>query len=294
MAQTSIEQPVAWQPPAGHRPISLLLQALRQIDSKLPAYATPLEPLSQPRNFCNGGLAAAEPVSLEPAFFPPTVGTPAGADSILVAPFAALAEEREISQLGRAQPVYTTSAERLLADQVAAVLQPADRVLAVAAVDSAVEPGGIAAMLALGLSACEERGVLLIEQRPESRSRLPGGVAASDFVDLIEGRANWSDVAEGTTDSRLRVLPVSPPGPGAGVTSGDLRRGWRTALDRVQFIVLDTSGINEPQLTALLCSCDAVLALVRRGQTGRRRAQRRIEQWRQAGAELRGCLFVDF
>ncbi|HEX5442723.1 MAG TPA: hypothetical protein VFW87_02790 [Pirellulales bacterium] len=283
MAQTNIEPPVAWQPPAGHRPMSLLLQALRQIDSKLPLCAT----TSAEPAFC---LLPPAPAA-EAVASAPVIVQSADAESIVVAPFAALTAKPVDSRSLRRQTRPATPGDRRLAEQVTAVLKPADKVLAIAAVDAESEAAPFVADLALGLAADEARGVVVIELRPESRRR-SAGIAAVELADLIEGRARWEAVAASFADERLSVLPVVARASDARIPAGDLRRCWRAALDYADYLMIDATGLGRVP-GALLCSCDAAFLVVRKGRTSRGAAWRRAEQLRQAGAGLRACVLVD-
>lgn len=267
--------------------MSLLLQALRQIDSKLPICAT----ASAETTFYLSSPAPA--VAVEPVVSAPVVVQSAAADSIVVAPFAALTAKPVAARSQARQPLPATPADRWLADQVTAVLEPADRALAIVAADAAGTTAGLAANLALGLAACDDQGVLLIELIPENRRRLPGVTDVVNLIDLVEGKTPWAEVLGNAADRRLRVLPVAASASDDRISVGDLRRGWRAALDEAHYLVLDTSGLDNATLTGVLCSCDATLLVVRRGQTARHRARQEAERLRQAGANLRACMFID-
>jgi len=267
--------------------MSLLLQALRQIDSKLPICAT----ASAETAFYLSSPAPA--VAVEPVVSAPVVVQSAAADSIVVAPFAALTAKPVAARSQARQPLPATPADRWLADQVTAVLEPADRALAIVAADAAGTTAGLAANLALGLAACDDQGVLLIELIPENRRRLPGVTDDVNLIDLVEGKTPWAEVLGNAADRRLRVLPVAASASDDRISVGDLRRGWRAALDEAHYLVLDTSGLDNATLTGVLCSCDATLLVVRRGQTARHRARQEAERLRQAGANLRACMFID-
>ncbi len=267
--------------------MSLLLQALRQIDAKLPVCsAAPIGPaVYMP--------TPTEAVMAEPVVSAAAILQSPAAESIVVAPFAALVEKPVAARRERRQSMPAAPADRWFADRVMALLKPADRVLAVVAADAASESARFAAKMALGLAAIEERGVLLIEQVSESRRRLPNGAAGVDLLDLIEGRATWDARSEDAGDGLPRVLRVIPSAADAQLAVGDLRRGWRAALDHVHYLVLDTSGLGEAPLTAWLRTCDAAFLVVRRARTSRGQARRQVERLRRIGADLRACVLVD-
>lgn len=267
--------------------MSLLLQALRQIDSKLPVCAT----ASTGPAICLSSPATA--VAIEPVVSAPVVVQSAAADSIVVAPFAALTEKPVAARSQARQPLPATPADRWLADQVKAVLKPADRVLAIVAADTAGKTAGFAANLALGLAACDDRGVVLIELIPESRHRLLGVTNVVKLIDLVEGQTSWAEALGNAADRRLRVLPVAASAGDDRISAGDLRRSWQAALDEAHYLVFDTSGLDEAPFTGISCSCDAAILVVRKGQTARHRARRQAERLRQAGANLRACMFID-
>lgn len=271
--------------------MSLLLQALRQIDSKLPVCAT----ASAGPAICLSSPATA--VAIEPVVSAPVVVQSAAADSIVVAPFAALTEKPVAARSQARQPLPATPADRWLADQVTAVLKPADRVLAIVAADTAGKTAGktagFAANLALGLADRDERGVLMIELIPESRRRLLGVTNVVKLIDLVEGQTSWAEALGNAADRRLRVLPVAASAGDDRISAGDLRRSWQAALDEAHYLVFDTSGLDEAPFTGISCSCDAAILVVRKGQTARHRARRQAERLRQAGANLRACMFID-
>ena len=265
MAQASMDQPVVWGPPAGHRPMSLLLQALRQIESKAPACF----PTTSEQATC------LEPVIATPAPVETPNETPDNAQG--TAP--------------RADPA--TAAERLLAERLLTHLRPADRVLALFNVEPLAMARPLADHVAVGLAAHADRDVLLIQQVTPAENRLALGGRIVDLADVLEGRIGWHAAEDATGHDRVRVLRVREPAADGGMAVGDLRRGWKQALGHYGYVVLDAGSHEASHLTSVLLSCDAAFLVVGLGETDRRRVKRWIELLRRAGVEPRASLVVE-
>lgn len=264
MAQASMDQPVVWGPSAGHRPMSLLLQALRQIESKAPAcFPTTSEP--QP--------------CLEPV-----ITTPAPVETSI---------ESSDNAHGKAPPADSaTPAQRLLAESLLTHLRPADRVLALFNVEPLAMARPLADHVAAGLAAHADRDVLLIQQVTSAESRLALGGRAVDLADVLEGRIGWHEAADATGHDRVRVLRAREPAADGGMAIGGLRRGWKQALGHYGYVVLDAGSHDASHLPSVLLSCDAAFLVVGLGETDRRRVKRWIELLRRAGVEPRASLVV--
>lgn len=255
MTQVSIDQHVAWEPPAGRRPMSLLLQALRQIDSKEPVCLAPVRvPSATP------AIAAA--VTLEPSRGNESVSRDLDARADLAGP-----------------------AERQLAEHVREYLRPSDRVLAFASAEPTFAVGQLAGDLALGL-ACQDQDVLVVESAAVAAHKLftarPIGLA-----DAVSGRVALHEAAADTADRHVQVLRIKP---GFRQTATELAGVWKRTCDQFQYVVLDTDDFDETSATTLLASCDAAFLVVSIGQNSRRQLQRRMELFHAAGVELRACL----
>lgn len=258
MAQASIDQPVAWEPPAGRRPMSLLLQALRQIDSKEPVCLAPVRvPLAAP--------ATAAPVTLEPCRSNETVSRDFDARA-------------DLSGL----------AERQLAEQVREYLKPSDRILAFASAEPTFAAVQLVGNLALGL-ACQNQQVLVLESAAVAAHKL-STARPIDLADVVSGRVPLDEAAVHTADRHLYLLRIKS---GFRLTATELGGVWTRTCDQFQFVVLDTDGFDEPSATAMLASCEAAFLIVRIGQNSRRQVQRRRELFHAAGVDLRACLVID-
>lgn len=258
MTQASIDRHVAWEPPAGRRPMSLLLQALRQIDSKDPVGLAPVRvPVSAP--------PTAAAVTLEPSSSNETVSRDFNARSDLAGP-----------------------QERQLAEQVREYLRPSDRTLAFASAEPTFAARQLAGDLALGL-ACQNQQVLVIESAAVAARKL-STIRPIDLADVVSGRVSLDEAAGHTADLHVQVLRIKS---GCRLAAAELAGVWKRMRDQFQYVVLDTGGFDEASATNLLASCDAAFFVVRIGQSTRRKIQRRIELFQAGGVDLRACLVVE-
>lgn len=238
--------------------MSLLLQALRQIDSKEPPCLAPVRvPLAAP--------ATAAAVSLEPSRSNENVSRELDARAELAGP-----------------------AERQLAEQVREYLRPSDRVLAFASAEPTFAAGQLVGNLALGL-ACENQQVLVIESAAVAADKL-STARPIDLADVVSVGVSLNEAAGRTTDRHVDVLRIKP---GLRLTATELAGLWKRTCDQFSYIVLDTDGFDAASATAILVSCEAAFLIVRIGQNSRRQVQRRTDFFHAAGIDLRACLVID-
>ncbi|HJT36713.1 MAG TPA: hypothetical protein VJ783_32120 [Pirellulales bacterium] len=243
--------------------MSLLLQALRQIDSKEPACLAPVRvPSATPAIAAPATVAAT---TLEPSSSPETVLPDFDARADLAGP-----------------------AERQLAEQVREYLRPSDRVLALASAEPTFAAGQLVGNLALGL-ACQNQQVLVVEGAAVAAHKL-STARPIDLADVVSGRVALDEAAVHTADRHVYALPIKP---GFRLTATELAGVWKRMRDQFQYVVLDTDGFDEASATALLASCEAAFFAVRIGQNSRRQVQRRREFFHAAGVELRACLVIE-
>lgn len=238
--------------------MSLLLQALRQIDSKEPACIAPaLVPTAAP--------AIAAPVTVEPSSSKEAVSRDLGSRSDLACP-----------------------AERKLAELVREYLRPSDRVLAFATAEPTAAAGQFAGGLALGLTR-QNQEVLFIESAGIAANKLCAA-RPIDLADVVAGHVALHEAAADTADPHVQVLRIKS---GLRLAATELAGVWKRVRDQFQYVVLDTGGFDEASATALLASCDAAFLVVSIGQNSRRQIQRRMERLHAAGVELRACLVAN-
>lgn len=116
---------------------------------------------------------------------------------------------------------------RQLAGNLASHVASGDSIaIAVATLSSGREAPRLAARLAICLAEREEGDVLLIE-RSERRLGPPGPTRSASLVDVVAGRATWSDATAATEMPGLRVIDFGGTAASEDVPASE---PWRMAL----------------------------------------------------------------
>jgi hypothetical protein len=282
-----------------HRPMSLLLQALKQIELKAPSIATgpdlrieagaPLEADVDGKDVaevlapvCNSidlirhyepfetateiALAAAAPITLVPVI-----------ESPIQVPSATISRDFQ--------------RRRRFAGDLLTHLPNDDRAIIALAPAEGIDPWPVMRELCVGLAARDAGDVLAVAEAPKRTNK---------------GRDRYASLSE------LISAPVDSPGAACSVAEGpfflmergdgddlamasprSLLRLWQQLNDRYAYVVVDVGRPDTPEAKSLLASCDGAFAIVRLNRTHRRDAERLVAQIRAARGRTCGCLVVD-
>ena len=243
--------------------MSLLLQALRQIESRSPECLPPCDAPAAIEQAPLWTIAAAAPLpneAVEPCEAPP-------------------------ARLKRVR-----SRELLFAESVLPYLGSADRVVGLLSADDPIVADAAAARLAFGLAAHSNGRLLLIEPA-RTTLRLSGGGPIVDWADLIAERVSEDDAVRAVDDERVGLLRFAPPREQGAIA--DAKREWPESFGHYRRIVLNAGGVDAWGVALLSSACDAVFLVIRLGESSRRQVQGRIDRLRHAGVALRACVVVE-
>ena len=290
--------------PTAHRPMSLLLQALKQIELKTPTklgaessadrLADPPPPAVKEAATPSPGAPAANADS----------NLPNGATIELIRQYEASETASEVALAGpvhiAAVPLLATPARnepmtdgdrrrRRFADEVLKLLPDDDgAVIALAPVEG-TEVWPVLRELCQGLAAQGDGDVLAISQDLHSASREP----AACFSDLLSGRETWQSAIRRDADDGFFVLERGNDGTIATSNGRALLKLWQELNEQFAYVVVDTGRTDPAAATSLLASCDGTFAVVRLDRTNRREVERLVTRIRSVGGRACGCLVVD-
>jgi hypothetical protein len=319
MALQSVDHP--GQAPV-HRPMSLLLQALKQIELKAPVTAA-----AQPQNDVPLGTKPVTDVDIEPA-----AGTHVRLDAAIASNIADVTVQQslsnavqgcqtielirqyeasetkiEIAAAGRADfvavPVLTAPVERKsttvsygeqrrrrFTDDVLKLLPSAGQsVIALAAV-AGLEASPAVRELCLGLSALGDGKVLQIARLPRPKA---GGNVRPCLSDLVIAHDTFQEAVY--TDPMTGLCTIDRGDDEAFATAGGrmLSKLWHVLNERFSFIVVDAGPTESPSMGSLLASSDGTFAVVKLNRTLRHDAERLVARIRAVGGRPCGCLVID-
>jgi hypothetical protein len=307
----------------GHRPMSLLLQALKQIESKSPAETlAPSSAGGDERPAATTLSVAAEkneapyrPASLEndesPGAFPPAIvagafeSQPAAARGNTIQVIRHYSDGETASEVAVAPPVELptlafiasdgapgrqgrrSAGERhRLADELVQLLPDESRaVLALIAVDGS-DVSQLLFDVCAGLAARNAGEVLAIARTEACRDNN----SSRTFAQAISGRARWRDLLEprpydGFTSLERGDLNSQEPG-----FQRRLIRLWEEIGHEFPFVAIDATAAEPDQMVPLVATCDAAFFAVRLHETNRRDAEQLISRIRSSGCHPCGCL----
>lgn len=305
----------------GHRPMSLLLQALKQIESKSPVESA-AQPFAGERPSAATLSAATAEASQGAASrqndeaaseFPPAIVAgafdsqpPAAprestiqvirhysdgetASEVAVAPpvelptLAFIASDGEPGRHGR----RSAGERHRLADELVQLLPDESRaVVAIIAVDGS-DVTQLLFDVCAGLAARDAGEVLAIARKEAGRDN---DSSNQTFAHAIWGRARWRDALEprpydGFTWLRRGDLNSQEPG-----SQRRLIRLWEEIGSQFPFIVIDATADEPDQTVPLVATCDAAFLAVRLHETNRHDAEQLIARIRSSGCHPCGCL----
>lgn len=307
----------------GHRPMSLLLQALKQIESKSPveaALASAADSDVSPAETSRTPAPETEELSAPEA--PPAI-----ASSAFVAPSPFIAETTaapcEISiDVVRLYGDSETDSEVAQAEPFELPIVPLDRpqvasdapatanvrrhdlyrlgeeiwrllpddsraVIAIISIDSeCTDP--LAHEICTGLADLNRGAVLAIA----AEAVVPSASSSSNstFSDLATGRARWRDAIVRRPHYTFDLLPRGD----VRVLETSSRRRlltiWEEMGEQFAYVVLDVAAVELDQMLPILATCDAAFIAIRLNETRRDEVERFASRIRLSGCHLCGCL----
>lgn len=304
MSLQSIDRPV----PLAHRPMSLLLQALRQIETKAPL--KPTEDASSTATVVSTATNQSEVASQiyspltslpdssceEPSFggrFETIrVYHPSEIDSeIAVAGPAQVASvplvEVSPEPASAAKPSRTTRRRRL-ADEIVALLPDGGRsVIALTSMDG-TDLWPLADDLCSELAEAKQQQVLAVAgMRGLSHKRRS---AAS--VERLSLHDDWHAFLRSAAADGVSVLDRRELENARDISCRALLDLWGRILDEFAYVVVDAASRNSPLKTPILATSDATFLVVKLGDTSRRQVEQELSRIRTIGGRPCGCLVV--
>jgi len=172
---------------------------------------------------------------------------------------------------------------------------PRPRTFLVASADAGDGRTAVALNLAVVAAQAGERA-LLIEgdlRRPGLAQVWPEQSDRAGLAAVLSGSASAADVVQATPVAGLQVVVAGPVSgsPTALLDAPQAAQAWATWAEQADMILVDSPATaDHPDVLLLAPMCDAVVLLVRSGQTTRRAARRTVERLRGAGATLAGAV----
>jgi hypothetical protein len=118
-------------------------------------------------------------------------------------------------------------------------------------------------------------------------------VGKPTFRDVVDGSVIWREaLASGSHNSIGLIAPGDLCSLGNGAQRR-LLRTWDELGKHFTFIVLNVPAGESSDAMPVLATCDAVFIAIRLNETNRRDAEHLVEKVRQGGCQLCGCLVVD-
>lgn len=300
--------------------MSLLLQALKQIDAKPATVALPAG--SVRTSISPEPIPVKPPASLStPIASPPTISPPIVSPPTISAPAAAAANLAASTALPRAAPIASsdfsgaaplpvrkspgesaprppaaraiadvaTNAQRKMAEAVLAMLTGPRRLLALVAVDAPSDVCSPAGDLALGLAARETGDVLLVGSAGEPRHTVAGG-RQQTLAGIISGRTSWADAVLPSGLEHLSLLERGTHADEQLLTAPRFTEAWQALPRQFHHVVIDAGSAGAASPSPLLSTCDAILLVVRLGATSQAQVDDALKRLRSIGLSPSGCL----
>jgi hypothetical protein len=288
--------------PTVHRPMSLLLQALKQIERKTPAQAAVQAP-SQREVKTSSSPRVEAPAAEAKGELPPK------SHAIdLIRQYEASETTSEIAVAGPVQiaavPLLATPATReprsrtpdrgrrgRFADEVLKLLPHGNRAVIALAPVEGIEVWPVVRELCCGLAAQGEGDVLAIAQMPHDVSPESSGVVR--LSDVLSGRAGWQSAVRHDVEEGVFTLARGDDEAIAASNGRSLLQLWQELNEQFAYVVVDVGPTEKAAVALLLGSCDGTFAVVRLDRTNRREVERLITRIRSVGGRVCGCLVVD-
>ncbi|HEV3342980.1 MAG TPA: hypothetical protein VG125_21580 [Pirellulales bacterium] len=288
--------------PTVHRPMSLLLQALKQIELKTQVpvaaeqTADAVPRVSSPRN-------------AEPRVAETKVDLPPKFDAIdLIRQYEASETASEIALAGPVQiaavPLVATPGAReprstshdlrrrgRFAGDILKLLPHDNRpVIALAPVEG-IDLWPVIRELCRSLAAQADGDVLAIGQMPSQVA--PESLSVARLSDVLSGRATWQSAVRQDAEEGFFTLERGDDETIAASNGRSLLKLWQELNEQFAYVVIDVGPTEKGAVASLLGSCDGTFAVVRLDRTNRREAERLITRIRSVGGRACGCLVVE-
>lgn len=278
-----------------HRPMSLLLQALKQIEVKTPLLATGhdlgIDETTASTAVVRGGIDGAvsfpcHSIDLIRNYEPFETAT----EVALAGPVpVALVPQIEPSTQSAAPTIHKDWRRRQFADNVLKYLPNNGRAVIALAAAETLDAWPSIRELCLGLAERKTGDVLAIADAAVDDDHQPNRPSLSD---LLSTTAGFDELAR--TDAEQAFHAISRGNDevlaGAGVRS--MLKLWQRLNDRFSYIVVDAGPLDATAARSILASCDGAFAIVRLHRTYPRDAERLVARIRAAGGRTCGCLVV--
>ena len=303
MSLQSVDRPVS----LGHRPMSLLLQALKQIETKAPP-APPVAAMAD----TSPAPVTSEQVTPAREIQTPTItlhgehreASAYGGRYEMIRVYDASEIASELAVAGPAHlasvpivqaPIEAASDKkprskrrRRLADEIVALLPDEKRsVISLTSMDGG-DLWPLANELCGELAGDKRRQVLAIACKPGSfqRRRSAGKTEPLSLHD------DWHALLTAAGGGRFRVLDRRQLEAARDVSCRALLDLWGRMLDEFAYIVIDAASGGSLLKTPLVATSDATFLIVRLGDTGRRQVEQELSRIRAIGGRPSGCLVV--
>lgn len=300
MSLQSVDRPVA----LAHRPMSLLLQALRQIETKAPPQPSPIAPTDV--SLASSTAIQSAATIPEPHSAIAELSGQAGqelpyggryetirvyepseiASELAVAGPARLASVPLVEASLEPTPAKTNSrtTRRRLADELVGLLPDECRsVIALTSMDGS-DLWPLANELCNELAESKRQPVVAVARLPRSRRSVPTAGPLSMLYD------DWHALLCTDPPDGFSVLDRRQLETARDVSCRALLDLWGRMLDEFAYIVVDAASGGTALKTPMLATSDATFLVVRLGDTGRRQVEQELDRIRAIGGRPCGCL----
>ncbi|HVX15560.1 MAG TPA: hypothetical protein VHC22_30515 [Pirellulales bacterium] len=308
MTPHSIDQP---QGTNAHRPMSLLLQALKQIESK-PATESDCElpvikPIAPPEVDSTHETLAADTAAESPSVpdnstfhlirhyhVSETMSEVALANPVDLPSLPSTLEEVKFSgdePTANERGWFVRGERSRLADEIVGLLPDESRAVVAILSVNGVAAAPVVHDVCEGLAARNAGDVLAIAE--VDADSWQDWLEKPTFKDAIAGRAKWRDTLLRDRHDRYTMMARGGlPGREAG-SQRRLLKLWEEIGERFAFVVLDASGHNPDDILPVVATCDAAFIAVRLNETNRGDTARLVDKVRRAGCQPCGCLVAE-
>ena len=275
--------------------MSLLLQALKQIELKTPILATGrdsgIEEMTASRGIVRAGIDTAvsfpcHSIDLIRNYEPFETATEVAlADPVPVA----LVPQIDASPQSAAPTIHKDWRRRQFADNVLKHLPNDGRAVMAFAAAETTDAWPAIRELCLGLAERDSGDVLAIADivaNDDHRQSRPS------LSDLLPKMPELDELAWTDAEQAFHVISRGNDEVLAGAGVRSVLKLWQRLNDRFPYIVVDAGPPDAAAARPILASCDGTFAIVRLHRTYPRDAERLVARIRAAGGRTCGCLVV--
>jgi hypothetical protein len=279
--------------------MSLLLQALKQIELKAPSIASGPElqiEAGAPREADVGGKDGARalaPVcnSIELIRHYEPFETATEIALAAAAPIAPVPVIESPMQATTAPISRDAQRRRRFAGDLLSHLPNDDRAIIALASAEGTDPWPVMRELCVGLAARDAGDVLAVAEAPNRTTN--GRDRYASLSELISIPVDSPGAARTVAEGPFFIMDRGDGDELAMASARSILRLWQRLNNRYAYVVVDVGRPDTPEAKSLLASCDGAFAIVRLNRTHRRDAERLVAQIRAAGGRTCGCLVVD-